>query len=156
VNLTVRPAAPDDAAALAALMRDVYQEFGEEPPAEARVAEFFARRLAPGGGLEVLVALDEGQPCGLLTLAFAPTTLALASFAWLDDFHVAREHRRRGVGRLLLEAARELATQRGAVEIRLSSERGPELTRLYRESGFEPSALGLFLLRLQPTREAQP
>jgi GNAT superfamily N-acetyltransferase len=148
VNVAVRLATPEDAPALARLMRDVYDEFGEQPPATPLVVAFFRERLAPGGGLDAFLAEDGEGACGLLTLAFAPTTLQLARFAWLDDLHVAPSRRGRGVGALLLAAASAHAVARGAVEIRLSTGPEPGLARLYREAGFRPSSLGLHVLHL--------
>jgi ribosomal protein S18 acetylase RimI-like enzyme len=147
--MDVRLAGPEDLEELTDLMKQVYHSFGEMPPPEGQLTDFLGSVLAEGKRLQFVVAVDEGEIVGCLSLAFCPTTLRLASFAYLDDFHVRQHARGRGIGRALLRFARDHARASGAVELKLTaSTNDARLARLYREMGFVPSVLPLFVLPL--------
>ena len=129
--LLVRRLAPADAAAYRALMLDGY---AREPEAfTATVAEraglplaFWQARLAPGDAAADIVigALLDGQLAGALGLGFAQRP-KLRHKASLFGMFVAPHARRRGLGRLLVEAALEEARRRaGIVQVQLTVTEG--------------------------------
>ena len=58
----------------------------------------------------------------------------------IDSFHVSREYRRHGIGRRLVETARDYAKSRGAEALYASCCSAEETIRFYSAMGFEPSA----------------
>ena len=57
----------------------------------------------------------------------------------IDSFHVSRAYRRHGIGRRLLEAARDYAKSRGAAALYASCSSAEETIRFYMAMGFELS-----------------
>ena len=135
-NDLARPARADDIAALGSLMTEFYAE-AEFSLAQAAAERTFAALLgAPALGLVWLLESD-GQPAGfvVLTVSFSMEYGGLRGF--VDDFFVAKRFRRRGLGRLALEAVKSECARR---EVRaLLVETGPsnhEALSVYRRAGF--------------------
>jgi len=57
----------------------------------------------------------------------------------IDSFHVSRDYRRHGIGRRLVETARDYAKSRGAAALYASCCSAEETIRFYSAMGFEPS-----------------
>lgn len=147
--MRIRPALPDDLEDLLRLMQRVYHSFGEMPPAEDALREFLVTHLEKPDRMRFIVAEYEDELVGLVSVGFCPTTLGLASFAWIDDFHVLGRVRGRGIGKALLRFACDFARDEGALEAKLTAATtDARLARLYREAGFKPSTLPLYVLPL--------
>jgi GNAT superfamily N-acetyltransferase len=142
----VRRLAPPDASAYRALMLDGY---ARDPEAfTATVAEraglalaFWQARVAPGdaAGQVVLGALVDGELAGAVGVAFEQRP-KLRHKASLFGMYVAHPARRRGLGRLLVEAALDEARRRaGIVQVQLTVTQGnPAAEALYAQCGFVP------------------
>ncbi len=84
----------------------------------------------------ILYRNDDGEIQGMLTLV--TFTIPTGDRAWIEDVVVADAARGNGVGRQLVEAALELANQRGAKTVDLTSRPSREAAnRLYQRAGFE-------------------
>lgn len=121
-----------DAGLVAAFERLVPQlSRSSPPPTPDQLAEMVA---APGTHL--LVARDDaGDIVGALTLVLfrIPTGVR----AWIEDVVVDEGARRRGVGEALARRALEIAAERGARTVDLTSRPGREAAnRLYARLGF--------------------
>src|SRR5262249_2970500 len=69
-----------------------------------------------------LVVLFVGRgPEGFAQLRFRPSVYTGALDAYLEELYVVPEHRGRGLGRTLLEAAMEFARRQGAAHIELNT-----------------------------------
>jgi GNAT superfamily N-acetyltransferase len=95
-------------------------------------------------GRSVVVADDDGDPCGALDLIVLPNlTHGAAPIAWIENVVVDVSHRRRGVGRTLIEEATRRAAGAGCYKVQLLSNRRRASAHAFYESlGFEPSAHG--------------
>jgi len=143
--ITIRPAEASDAASLVALAAAIGQEPGDwlltteawRPVADERRYLKAVRRHADAA---VFVALDGDRIVGRLSLARDPHP---ASSHVADvGMMVAASHRRRGIGRMLLEAA--VAWARGAAVSKLELHVFPwnePAIRLYERFGFEREGL---------------
>jgi 8-oxo-dGTP diphosphatase len=131
-DLLIRRARPDDEESILALLPLI--------PANAHMNAEDLRiaglRFRESTALDVLVAVCEGKIVGFLVLSFVPALTGLR--AWLDDMAVDPEHRRRGIGRALVEEAIKWASQRGATHLFLDTSRGnPDAREFYHACGFE-------------------
>jgi ribosomal protein S18 acetylase RimI-like enzyme len=125
-----------DAAAIAALWTAAYTDDprgGRETP--YAIADF--HRTAGAG--EVLVAREEGTLAGVVAFYLAGARegmIASAGEAELSRLAVAERYRRRGIGRSLVNACLQLATERSAAALVLwSRPHQVEAHRLYSSLG---------------------
>ena len=112
---TVRPATGRDAAAAAVIIAAALAEYGlpfEPEGRDADVATFGAKEDS-----DDFVAEDErtGQALGVASVG----PQGDEGVAWISKVFVAKEARRRGVGRALLLAAHSAAKERGFREVGL-------------------------------------
>ncbi|MDY6908210.1 MAG: GNAT family N-acetyltransferase [Chloroflexota bacterium] len=98
-------------------------------------------------GHELLVAEHDGRVVGTVVLLIVPNLSHRACpWALAENLIVSQGHRRRGLGRMLMEHAVERARAAGCCRIVLQSDRRrEEAHRFYRSLGFEDSALGFRL-----------
>jgi ribosomal protein S18 acetylase RimI-like enzyme len=130
----VRKASAADAAVVARLLHDFNTEFDEPTPEVAELADRYAELLESG---EVTVLLVGDGPEGFAQLRFRPSVYAKALDAYLEELYVIPSLRGHGLGRALLEAAMEVARDRGAVHIDLgTSETDTAARGLYEGAGF--------------------
>ena len=100
------------------------------PPTRSQLTE-----LVSSGASTLLLAFVDGRIVGTLTLATfrIPTGVR----AWIEDVVVDESARGHGVGEALNRAALELARQRGAITVELTSRPSREAAnRLYQRLGF--------------------
>jgi GNAT superfamily N-acetyltransferase len=154
-NFRIRPAEPDDAAALVTLRAAVY-------PFLVRGADATRRLILqppPDEDRASLVAEEAGELFGAVT-AHRSTHSAEPGFGHVSLLHVHPDHRRRGAGAALLAAA---ADHLRAIGVRRASAiTSPEALGFARRYGFAPtrelrySALDLTALRPKPAASAPP
>lgn len=93
----------------------------------------------PNVGL--FIALEDGQPAGLLHLVLRETQLPMLArrrFVVVDTVVVASAFRRKGIGRKLMRRAEQWAAERGADSIELNVfEFNLPARALYEEMGFD-------------------
>ena len=109
-------AANEHLEALATLF-DGYRQFYEQAPDLDGARAFLAGRLERGESVLFLALLDQnGQeiPAGLAQLYPSFSSASMRRLWILNDLFVAPEARKHGVGRALLQAAREHAESTGA------------------------------------------
>jgi GNAT superfamily N-acetyltransferase len=104
------------------------------------VPEAFAKRLresVEAGDVQILVARLDGVPVGVAVVAYRLNVSLAGMFASVEDLYVVLGFRRRGVGRALLEAAREHWAERGVsyVEAQVEDE---EAMAFYEALGYQP------------------
>lgn len=108
------------------------------PPSRELLAD-----LVEGADTVVFLARVDDAIVGSLTLAFyrIPTGMK----AWIEDVVVDDSARGHGVGRLLNEAALDVARQRGAKNVSLTSRPSREAAnRLYQRIGFKARETNLY------------
>lgn len=130
----VRRAEATDAPEVARLLHDFNTEFGDPTPGVRVLTERAAKLISEG---ETVVLLGGEGPDGLALLRFRPSVWSDSLDAYLEELYVAPKLRGQGIGRALLEAAMELARERGAARIDLdTSETDTAAIGLYESSGF--------------------
>ncbi len=122
-RFVVTRASVDDVEAIAPLF-DAYRQFYHQPPDLGAAHAYLAERLARAESV-ILLAREDGDaartPPGFAQLYPSFASIALRRAWILYDLYVAPQARRRGVGRTLLLAARELALATGASELNLQT-----------------------------------
>jgi ribosomal protein S18 acetylase RimI-like enzyme len=93
---------------------------------------------------QLLVAESQNQVVGTIALLIVPNLSHNATpYAIAENLIVAREYRRQGIARQLLEHCIDRARESRCHRIELCSDRRrEEAHRLYHSLGFEPSAYG--------------
>ena len=69
----------------------------------------------------VLVAEHRGELLGLCTAYLDMNSIRFGPRCWVEDLAVSPEHRSQGVGKALLDAAKQWARDRGATHLELDS-----------------------------------
>jgi RimJ/RimL family protein N-acetyltransferase len=145
MTIAIRPARPEDASTLVELGAAI----GGEPEAwllntdgwrSVTEERRYLRALRRHPDAAVFVAEDEGEIVGRLSVARDPHS---ASRHVADlGLMVAASHRRRGIGRALLEQAEAWARSAGVIKLELHVFPWNEpAIRLYEEFGFEREGL---------------
>lgn len=130
----VRNAARADAESVGRLLDEFNREFDEPTPGPEQLAARIAE-LLDEGDTAVLVVGD--GPAGLAILRFRPAIWSQALECYLAELYVAPALRGQGLGRALMDAAIELARNRGADHMDLGTgEQDLAARALYESLGF--------------------
>jgi GNAT superfamily N-acetyltransferase len=110
---TIRPAGPDDAAAVHRLITAL-AEYEREPAAVESTPDVIRSQLADARPpFECLLAEDGDQVVGFALFFPTYSTWLGRRGLWLEDLFVLESHRHRGIGRALLTQVAQLAVARG-------------------------------------------
>ena len=118
--ISVRPATPDDAAALAVLAQELLAFYGLTSPYQR---SYMAHAIANGAfaetsGIEVLVAEDSAGHCqGFLAFGRMFALANCRNSLFIQDIFVTRRARAKGVGQALMAAMLALAEDQGVEQI---------------------------------------
>jgi GNAT superfamily N-acetyltransferase len=135
---------PAHAAALVELLDHYARDpMGGAAPLEESVKSELAARLRALPSYVGFLALSNEEPVGLLNAFIGFSTFAARPLLNVHDLVVRESHRRRGIGRLLLERAELEAVARGCCKLTLEVLSENQTARAaYAAVGFRPSSLG--------------
>lgn len=107
----VRPAGTDDAEAIAILMDELDRFYGadEVEPVEQRAEKIRTTVFRPPSPAYVLLAWEDSEPVGLATYSFLWPAAGVTQSLYLKELYVAADHRRRGIGELLMRHVCQVA-----------------------------------------------
>ncbi len=132
-NVTVRPAAAEDAARIASLLTD------EGYPAGSTDVTSRIERYAALSS-QVLVAEAGGEVVGFVTVLVLPRFEVDDLFARITSLVVDAGVRERGIGRLLMQAAEDAARDAGAAWLEVTAgHHRPDARRLFESLGYDPA-----------------
>jgi ribosomal protein S18 acetylase RimI-like enzyme len=135
-NYKVREANVEDAAGIHGLARELSESVGDEPPMEEAVRTRL-KELLDEPRSRVLVAENEAGIVGGVSLWIKPDLAHGDTIVEVPMLVVAKDHRRTGVGKLLMEEVRNAASDNGASQIELVATRSNVTAReFYRSLGF--------------------
>jgi ribosomal protein S18 acetylase RimI-like enzyme len=130
----VRRANPDEACAIAQLLRDFNREFDEPTPPVADLEQRIAQLLRGG---DTVILLVGARPDGLTVLRFREAIWSSGLECDLAELYVAPARRGQGLGRALMEAALREARERGADTMEIGVDEPDLIARnLYESLGF--------------------
>ena len=103
---------------------------------------------------ELVVAVREGTPVGMLQITFIPSlTYQGGARALIEGVRVASDARSLGIGRAMLQWAIGRARDRGCMMVQLTTDRAREdALRFYQSLGFVPSHHGMKLHLKSPRK----
>lgn len=118
----VSTATDDDAAEVVAAYEWLFEPPGARPADwdEAVAAERLRALISSADGT-CLLARDERQVVGFVTVTLDLLSVRFGQRAWVEDLAVDPQHRSRGTGLALLTAAKSWAAERGASHLELDS-----------------------------------
>jgi GNAT superfamily N-acetyltransferase len=155
VTITIRPARAEDAAAIAAVLRDLgwFEHINEEPAAatEARIAEQLALCVADGSHT-VLVAGEPGDyVVGYIAVHWFPN-LMKGGDGYISELFLLERVRGQGIGARLVRAVEEEARRRGFNRLMLFNrkERASYHRGFYPKHGFDERTDVAFFTRMLP------
>jgi len=132
----VREANVDDVSRIHELARELAETVGDTPPTEEAVRARL-EELLDEPGARVLVAENEVGVVGGVSFWIKPDLAHGDIVVEVPMLVVAEDHRRSGVGRLLMEEVRNVASDNGASQIELVATRANVTAReFYRSLGF--------------------
>ena len=110
----IRPAKEEDCELLVELIRELagYEKLADKVVGDAEVLR---RTLFEQRAAEALLLEAGGEPVGYAIFFTTFSSFECRSGIWLEDVYVRPEHRRAGVGRLVMEHLAALALERGHV-----------------------------------------
>ena len=116
-GLEIRAATTADAPGICALLGTA----GQAIAARDMASRLDALRQAPGAAL---IAVEWGPPSGIVVLHWYRTLNVAGPIAQITTLFVGEEHRRRGVGRLLVKAAAHAAriAECGVLELKATAD----------------------------------
>jgi ribosomal protein S18 acetylase RimI-like enzyme len=135
-KINARDATTEDAGGIHGLARELAETVGDEPPTEeairARLEELLDEPRA-----RVLVAENEAGIVGGVNFWIKPDLAHGDTVIEVPMLVVAEAHRRAGVGKLLMEEVRNIASDNGASQIELIATSANVTAReFYRSLGF--------------------
>jgi len=129
-----RVATAADAGTIAQMLRDFNAEYDDPAPDQEWLAARVAELITAGSTAVMLLEKDQG----LALMRFRPSLWEAADECYLAELYVRPEVRGRGLGRALLQAAMQHATQRGATYMDLATTNQDEAAvALYESVGFD-------------------
>jgi GNAT superfamily N-acetyltransferase len=137
MEFAVRAAEPGDEESIVPLYEWLFAPPGSRPVAwDERRAVIALRQAIDSHDACVLVADAGGALIGFLTAYQDLHSVRFGYRAWVEDFAVDPGHRSRGVGKRLLDAAKDWARERGATHLELdSAEPRVDAHRFYEREG---------------------
>lgn len=147
--LTFEQANLSDLPALSALLSLLFsQEHEFTPDTQAQQQGLSLILQQPDLG-RILVARQQGQVIGMVSLLFSISTALGGRVALLEDMVVDQHHRGRGIGSQLLAFAINHARQQQVRRITLLTDHdNHSAQRLYQQHGFQPSSMQAWRLLL--------
>jgi ribosomal protein S18 acetylase RimI-like enzyme len=135
-DIELRAATIDDAAGIQRLARELAETVGDAPPVEEAVRKRLEELLETPSA-RVLVVENERTIIGAVSFWVKPDLAHGDAVVEVPMLVVAEEHRRTGVGRLLMEEVRSVAAEHNAGLIELIATTANVAAReFYRSLGF--------------------
>ena len=122
------------------LAKELIEMFGFDDESENQTfsSDEYVRKLLKRDDFHVIVALENGQLIGGLTAYEMQMFKRETTEMFLYEIEVAEEHRRKGIGKALIEYLKEICLEKGIIEMFVGTEKDNIAARkLYVSTGGE-------------------
>lgn len=145
----IRQATMDDIEKLAPLLTQLFEQEEEFTP-DISVQKKGLRMILENKAIgSIFVAEQNEQLLGMVSLLWTVSTALGEKVAWLEDMVIDRDHREKGLGKLLLSQTLDFAKSVGCHRITLLSDNDNAQARtFYEKLGFKVSNMRPFRLIL--------
>ena len=130
MSVIIEPAKPEDIPRLVELLNNLFGielDFTADATRQVRGLEMLMSEAAKYDRQTIAVARnDAGIPVGMATAQLIVSTAEGALSAWIEDVIVHPEHRRQGIGSMLIGNLLEWAKARGATRAQLVADQENE------------------------------
>jgi ribosomal-protein-alanine N-acetyltransferase len=138
--VTIRHAGPGDEPAVVELVQELAVAADYPTP----IDEHYVRHYLASPVSDVLLAVDEGAPVGLLSYAIVPGLFHAADSGIIEALVVAEGRRSEGIGRQLVTTAVRKLEEAGCAEISISVEADNDAAqKLYLDAGLTEASVYL-------------
>ena len=135
----IRHAGPGDEAAI---VRLVARDGRRRETTSSPIDEHYARHFLASPVSGALLALDGGEPVGLLSYALVPGLYHAADSGLIELLVVTGTRRGEGIGRRLVETALRVFEEAGCAEASVSTgDENEAAQKVYRDAGLTESSL---------------
>ena len=137
-EVTVRLCTADDLPAIVLLMEELREVTRGDEIHIRDVSKVFSEMERLPEVYLNLVAEVGGKVVGFISVIFYKTVFHKGGTALINELIVTQAERRKGIGKLLVQAVRDEAIKRGLDEIEVGTERTNEVAKgFYRKCGFD-------------------
>ena len=121
---------------VATMLSTLFEEVGHTPDYDAIAAIF--NEIDADDRHSTLLAMDEEEVVGIVTLSESISLYAGGHIGVINELYVAPEYRSEGVGKILLDAAKNLGEERGWVRLEVTTpgDEYERTLRFYEREGF--------------------
>ena len=143
-KVLIRDARESDIPRIEKLMAELIEAVDAQESLDMSMVAENCRILLNNADSHILVAEMDGSVIGAINLSVRKTIIHPEASGLIDEIVVAREHRGKGIGRELINAAVEKCKQLGCCEIEVSTEiTNTRARNFYKSFGFDE--VGVFL-----------
>jgi GNAT superfamily N-acetyltransferase len=118
--LQIREATLEDWNGVFELVKELMRSVGPESPIHQPSAAEAYRQIMENETGTILVAEEDGDLLGLITLSYPMAVRCGGIYACIEEFVVSERARGKGAGSKLLEAAKKKAAERGCYEVQVN------------------------------------
>ena len=126
-------------AIVAEMLANLFEDVGHTLTA-SEIADIFIEMDEDAAHSTLLALNDDGDAVGVLTIVESLALYAGGRIGVINELYVVPPYRSEGVGKLLLDAAKNLASERGwqRLEVTTPGEQYAKTLRFYEREGFMP------------------
>jgi len=129
-----------------------YIEFYEANISQEQYILTWNRLLDDQYNLYGLVAVDDGNICGIAHYSFQTSTWAPKNYCYLEDLFVDPLVRGRGMGRALIDAIKDIAVKSGSSRLYWNTDQTNETARKLYDSYVSESGKFQYRIPLDPSK----
>ena len=148
--VVVAPAEPQHVEALAALLAEMERFYGatQVEPLDQRIRQITDALFGDVPAAYALLAWDDAQLVGLAAYSFVWPAAGFTRSLYLKDLFLVEGHRRRGIGKLLMESLFDIAERYHCSRVEWTADRdSAEAQRFYEALGVPVNESKLFYRR---------
>jgi ribosomal protein S18 acetylase RimI-like enzyme len=145
--IRITHAEPKDAEALARLTEEMdhFYDVSEFESLEVRVRQIYEALFSNSPSAYSLLAWDSGSLIGFVSYSFLWPAVGLSRSVYLKELYVAKDARRRGIGKLLMQHLHGIAVKHGCSRVEWTTDTdNPGAQQFYAELGVRVKESKLF------------